>query len=62
MEAAAEVEHVLDISVRCVARLGRKEGGQINALPFLPASSVRPGMVMFTENGSYDIMESRRAH
>jgi len=58
MEAAAEVEHVLDISVRCVARLGRKEGGQINALPFLPASSVRPGMVMFTENGSYDIVES----
>ncbi len=28
------------------------------ALPFTPASSVRPGMVMFDEHGDYDIVES----
>jgi DNA helicase II / ATP-dependent DNA helicase PcrA len=57
MEAAAEIEHVLDVSVRPVARLGRRTTGLINALPFLPASSVRPGMVMFDENGAYDVVE-----
>ncbi|HEU0024674.1 MAG TPA: UvrD-helicase domain-containing protein [Thermoleophilaceae bacterium] len=55
---AARVEHVLDVTVRCVARLGGPQKGQINSLPFVPASSVRPGMAMFIEDGSYDIVET----
>ncbi|HSC01762.1 MAG TPA: UvrD-helicase domain-containing protein [Solirubrobacteraceae bacterium] len=38
---------------RSAARLGA-DGG---ALPFVPAALVRPGMVMFTEDGSYDVVE-----
>ena len=41
------------------ARLGsNREGLAGNSLPFTPASSVRPGMVMFDEHGDYDIVES----
>jgi ATP-dependent DNA helicase UvrD/PcrA len=43
-----------DVAVRPTARLGR--GG--TSLPFTPASSVRPGMVMFDEEGGYDVVES----
>ncbi|HEY7620596.1 MAG TPA: UvrD-helicase domain-containing protein, partial [Solirubrobacteraceae bacterium] len=39
--------------VRFAARLGTRA-----SLPFMPASSVRPGMAMFTEDGGYDIVES----
>jgi superfamily I DNA/RNA helicase len=39
---------------RPAARLG--PGGQ--ALPFTPAALVRPGMVMFDEDGGYDAVES----
>ncbi len=58
--AAAErvVSHVAqevrDLEVRRTARLGR-DGA---SLPFTPASSVRPGMVMFDEEGGYDVVES----
>ena len=41
-----------------VGRLGRYSPGQMNALPFIHASSVRPGMAMFAEDGGYDIVES----
>ncbi|MGH2741138.1 MAG: UvrD-helicase domain-containing protein, partial [Thermoleophilaceae bacterium] len=58
IDGAAEVEHVLDVSVRSVARLGRRQAGLMNALPFLPASSVRPGMAMFTADGAYDLVDS----
>ncbi|HEX3690729.1 MAG TPA: UvrD-helicase domain-containing protein [Solirubrobacteraceae bacterium] len=46
--------HVGDVSIRRTARLGR--GG--SALPFLTASAVRPGMVMFDAAGGYDVVES----
>ena len=41
----------------------RAVAGLKNALPFMPASSVRPGMAMFTEDAGYDIVErvERRA-
>ena len=29
-----------------------------NSLPFMPASGVRPGMVMFSEEGAFDVVES----
>ncbi|MGH2761811.1 MAG: UvrD-helicase domain-containing protein [Thermoleophilaceae bacterium] len=57
VEGAAEIEHLLDVSVRSVARLGRRQPGLMNALPFLPAASVRPGMAMFTADGEYDLVE-----
>ncbi len=53
--AAAVVDRIRDATpsvVRPRARLGAK------ALPFMPAASVRPGMVMFTESGDYDVVES----
>ena len=51
---------VLDISVQCNARLGRQLDStpQGNSLPFTSAASVRPGMVMFTEDGGYDLVDS----
>ena len=31
--------------------------GRKSSLPFMPASSVRPGMVVFTNDGEYDVVE-----
>ena len=42
------------IWLRASARLGA-DGGE---LPFMPASQVEPGMVMFDEHGGYDVVES----
>ncbi len=60
-DAVAVVDRIraaLSVSVRVLARLGdsRSTAGR-NALPFIPAASVRPGMVMFTEDGGYDVVE-----
>ena len=53
-----QIQQVLDVAPRFVARLGARQKGQVNALPFMRASSVRPGMAMFTADGEYDIVES----
>jgi DNA helicase-2/ATP-dependent DNA helicase PcrA len=58
MAAARRLENALDVSVRCVARLGRRRKGTMNALPFMHSSSVRPGMAMFTGTGDYDVVTS----
>ena len=42
-----EIEEIADVSLRCVARFGAKQLGQINSLPFMHASSVRPCIVKF---------------
>ncbi|HEX3835292.1 MAG TPA: UvrD-helicase domain-containing protein [Solirubrobacteraceae bacterium] len=42
-----------DVAVYPSAQLGRRA-----SLPFTRASSVRPGMVMFDEQGRYDVVES----
>ncbi|HWD25391.1 MAG TPA: UvrD-helicase domain-containing protein, partial [Acidimicrobiales bacterium] len=48
-----------DVSIRRAARLGSSpEQLGSNSLPFMPASSVRPGMVMFDDRGGYDVVES----
>jgi DNA helicase-2/ATP-dependent DNA helicase PcrA len=54
---ADRVRRVTDVSVRYAARLGTPVEGMKNALPFMPASAVRPGMAMFTEDGGYDVVE-----
>ena len=55
---AAKIERALDVTVRYVARLGHPVPGQACSLPLLHASSVRPGMAMFTADGGYDLVES----
>ena len=41
------------------ARLGANRGAVLegNALPFIPAASITPGMVMFDGTGGYDVVE-----
>ena len=58
-ETVASIQDVLPVSVRYVARLAGANGtwgkGR-NWLPFMPASSVRPGMVMVDEHGDLDVV------
>ncbi|HWW91443.1 MAG TPA: UvrD-helicase domain-containing protein [Solirubrobacteraceae bacterium] len=56
--AAERLRSSLDAATRWVARLGNSRPGQTNALPFAPASSIRPGMAMFDEDGGYDVVVS----
>ena len=57
MDMARRIQEKIDVNLRFVGRLGRYSPGQANSLPFIHASSVRPGMAMFTEDGGYDIVE-----
>ncbi len=61
MEIVERIRSVLDVSVQRVARLGANgddEAVEGKSLPFMPASAVRPGMALFTTDGSYDIVEA----
>ena len=59
-ETVALIRSVLDVTVRCVARLASNEGGPLggNSLPFVPAASIRPGMVMVDAEGQFDLVDS----
>ena len=60
VERVEDIEHALDVSVRFTARLAVQEESPSkdrNSLPFMPASAVRGGMVMFTDCGTYDVVE-----
>jgi ATP-dependent DNA helicase UvrD/PcrA len=55
-----EIQSALPVSVRYTARLGVSGTGgakERNSLPFMPASAIRPGMVMIDERGEYDVVE-----
>jgi DNA helicase-2/ATP-dependent DNA helicase PcrA len=57
---AGELQRELDATIRYTARLGSpsdRAGKERNSLPFMPASSVRPGMLMVTETGDFDLVE-----
>jgi hypothetical protein len=57
-EVLARIRSVLDVEVRHQARLGAvRADGLRTTLPFLPAGSVRPGMVMFDSDGGLDVVE-----
>jgi DNA helicase II / ATP-dependent DNA helicase PcrA len=59
-ETVSLLERSLDVSVRYTARMadrGGELGKERNALPFMPASAVRPGMVMVDETGGFDLVE-----
>jgi DNA helicase-2/ATP-dependent DNA helicase PcrA len=58
MDFVERIEQSMDICVRYVGRLASPKKGQISSLPFIHASSIRPGMAMFDEFGGYDVVES----
>ncbi|MGI8945442.1 MAG: 3'-5' exonuclease, partial [Thermoleophilaceae bacterium] len=58
-EVVDRIATVTPVLVREKARLGSSAAASgHNSLPHLPAASVRPGMAMFAEDGSYDVVES----
>ena len=60
VRVAGRVSGSVDISVRVMGRFGNDKQGQVgtNSLPCIPASSVRPGMAMFTGSGGYELVET----
>jgi len=51
----------LDVGVRYTARLAAPagfKGKERNSLPFMPASAVRPGMLMVNESGDFEVVAS----
>jgi DNA helicase-2/ATP-dependent DNA helicase PcrA len=61
-EIMGQAEHIckaIEADIVFTARLGKNNSEIIksNSLPFLPAASVQPGMVMFDAEGEYDIVE-----
>ncbi|TML65767.1 MAG: hypothetical protein E6G22_01610 [Actinobacteria bacterium] len=59
VETVERVEAAVDVSVRFTARLAAQDEGVVtgNSLPFMPASAVRPGMLMVTGSGAFDLVE-----
>jgi DNA helicase-2/ATP-dependent DNA helicase PcrA len=61
VEVVEDIEAALPVSVRFTARLGATAGEgtkKRGSLPFMPASAVRPGMVLVDERGEFDLVES----
>ena len=59
-DRVALLQRELGASVRYTARLAGRNGlvgKERNSLPFMPASAVRPGMVMVDERGELDVVE-----
>ena len=59
MDVVDRIQSATPVSVRRLARLGDRSAfrGGTNSLPFLPAAAVRPGMAMFADDGSFDLVE-----
>jgi DNA helicase-2/ATP-dependent DNA helicase PcrA len=60
VERIEDIEEAVDVSVRFTARLAAQQRGQAkdrNSLPFMPASAIRPGMVMVNEDGEFEVVE-----
>ena len=61
VEIVERIRAALDVSVRYTARLASGEGAlgkERNALPFMPAAGVRPGMAMVNSDGQLEIVAS----
>ncbi len=58
IETVEDIEDAIDVSVRFTARLAAQRGPakDWNSLPFMPASSVRPGMLMVNDLGEFDLV------
>ncbi len=63
LERAETISRTVNADINLSARLGKNSGDVIEgkALPFTPAASVRPGMVMFDATGGYDVVETVEA-
>jgi DNA helicase-2/ATP-dependent DNA helicase PcrA len=62
-ERVEQLQELTGAGVRLTARLALSQEGttkERNSLPFMPASAVRPGMVMVDENGHFDLVTSVR--
>jgi DNA helicase-2/ATP-dependent DNA helicase PcrA len=59
VQRVGKISDAVPIAVRIMGRFGADKQGQVgtNSLPCVPASSVRPGMAMFTADGGYDLVE-----
>jgi DNA helicase-2/ATP-dependent DNA helicase PcrA len=60
IETVERIEDAVDVSVRFTARLAARSGlpgKDSNSLPFMPASAVRPGMLMVNEMGEFEVVE-----
>jgi DNA helicase-2/ATP-dependent DNA helicase PcrA len=60
-EIVDRISGVLEVAIRYTARIASSAGAtgkERNSLPFMPASAVRPGMVMFADDGGFDVVES----
>src|SRR6185437_13613891 len=59
VEVVEQIEDAVDVSVRFTARLGIQDAPSAkgNSLPFMRASAVRPGMVVVTGSGDFDVVE-----
>ena len=56
-DTVERITGALDVRVRYSARLARNDGlPTANSLPFMPAASIRPGMVMVDESGEFDVV------
>lgn len=61
MDTARRIQSVLDCTIRYSARIAVNSDPKkavTNSLPFMPAASVRPGMVMVNDQGSFDVVQS----
>src|SRR5215472_14778154 len=60
LRVVERVRSAFEVNLVMTARLGRNEPGSkaTNALPFLPAAAVRPGMAMFAADGGHDVVDS----
>ena len=61
VERVEDIEAAVDVSVRFTARLAAQTDTtekDRNSLPFMPASAVRPGMVMVAGDGTFDLVET----
>jgi DNA helicase II / ATP-dependent DNA helicase PcrA len=63
LERAETISRAVNADINLSARLGKNSGDVVEgkALPFTPAASVRPGMVMFDATGGYDVVEKVEA-
>ena len=57
LSTVERVKGVLDVHLQLNARLGHNPAGMANSLPFMPASSLRVGMVMVDAHGEFDVIE-----
>jgi DNA helicase II / ATP-dependent DNA helicase PcrA len=58
LSTAERVQGELEVHLQLNARLVRNPDRVANSLPFMPASSLRPGMVMVDADGSFDVVDT----